>query len=144
MSRTQRFALLALAVVVAAVAFVIARPGDDDEPANEPAARTTQQPTGTTEAPEPPKPRVEEVRVEGGQPVGGVKKVTFKKGDRIRLAVSSPDTSDEVHVHGYNLTKDLAPGRPVRFQFPATIEGVFEIELEGAHVQIMQLTVEPS
>jgi non-ribosomal peptide synthetase component F len=57
--------------------------------------------------------------------------------------VSSPDTTEEVHVHGYDVFADLAPGEPARLSFDASIEGVFEIELEHAHVQIAELTVEP-
>ena len=41
------------------------------------------------------------------------------------------DVADEIHVHGYDLKKDVPAGGSVRFSFPASIEGVFEIELEG-------------
>jgi len=103
----------------------------------------------TTAAPEPapapaPKPRYVEVRVRDGQPVDGVKKIKAQKGDRVRIEVSSPDTSDEIHVHGYDVSRDLKAGGRVRFSFEATAEGIFEIELEGAHVQIAELSVEPS
>ena len=37
----------------------------------------------------------------------------------------------------------MAPGKPVRFSFKANLEGAFEAELEGAHVQILSLKVEP-
>ncbi|MFN8162742.1 MAG: hypothetical protein U0R26_02725 [Solirubrobacterales bacterium] len=38
------------------------------------------------------------------------------------------DVSDEVHVHGYDLMKDVKAGGTVEFDFPASIEGVFEAE----------------
>lgn len=51
--------------------------------------------------------------------------------------------SDEVHVHGYDLMKDIEPGRLITFSFPADITGMFEIELESAGQQIAQLRVDP-
>jgi FtsP/CotA-like multicopper oxidase with cupredoxin domain len=148
MSRNQRLGLVALALAVAVVAFVLARPGDDDDDGERAAttqARTTETatettPTATAEAPPP----VTRIQVRGGAAVGGVKRIEVKKGDTVRLRVSSSDTSDEVHVHGYDLKRDMAPGRPVSFEFEAKIEGVFEIELEGAHHQIASLVVEPA
>lgn len=80
--------------------------------------------------------------VKGGEPLGGVRDLTYKAGDRIRFQVES-DVGDEIHVHGYDLTKDVEAGGSVRFDFPADIEGVFEAELEGRGVQIVELTVNP-
>jgi FtsP/CotA-like multicopper oxidase with cupredoxin domain len=148
LSRGPRLALIAVAIAVAAVAFALARPDDDSNGGG--AAKTTPAtaPSGTGnsgatagEQP-PPRPAYERVQIRGGQPVGGVKDITVQKGDTVRLAVSS-DTADEVHVHGYDLKKDVEAGGTVRFRFAAGVEGVFEIELEGAHVQIAKLTVEP-
>jgi hypothetical protein len=33
-----------------------------------------------------------------------------------------------VHLHGYDIEKEVAPGKPARFDFKATNEGAFEIE----------------
>ena len=79
----------------------------------------------------------------GGKPVGGVKRIELTKGDRARIEVSSPDTSDEIHLHGYDLKRDLKAGGRVRFSFIANADGIYEIELEGAGVQIGELVVEP-
>ena len=65
--------------------------------------------------------------VHDGKPVGAIRNVTVAKGRRIVLIVTS-DVADEVHLHGYDLKRDLAPGRPVSFSFRATMEGVFEAE----------------
>ena len=78
-----------------------------------------------------------------GQPQGGVKTVSFKKGEQVRLKVQS-DVADEIHVHGYDLMKDVEAGGSVQFSFKATIEGRFEIELEDAGTQIANLEVTPS
>ena len=74
--------------------------------------------------------------------MGGVARLEYKRGERIRFAVFS-DTADEVHVHGFDLAKDVAANGSVRFNFEADIEGVYEVELEGAHVQIAELRIEP-
>jgi hypothetical protein len=145
LSRGPRLALIAVAIAVAAVAFVLARPDDDSDGG---AAKTTPATSatgngGATAGEQPPtRPTYERVRIRGGQPVGGVKDITVEKGDTVRLAVSS-DTAEEVHVHGYDLMKDVEAGGTVRFRFLADVEGVFEIELERAHVHIAKLTVQP-
>jgi hypothetical protein len=48
-----------------------------------------------------------------------------------------------VHVHGYDVSRDVPAGGSVRFGFPARPEGIFEVELEGRHVQIAELRVTP-
>ncbi len=144
--------LIALAgVVVAAVLFVIFRPGDDNESSSPPpppppaptASQSTSTPTQTRPRPqaEPQAARVQIV-VRGGKPVGGIKRATVAKNKRVILTVRS-DVADEVHVHGYDLMKDVAPGAPAVISFKATIPGRFEAELEQRGLQIAELTVKP-
>lgn len=80
------------------------------------------------------------VEVKGGKPVGGIQRAAAKKGQEVAIVVHS-DVADEVHVHGYDLHKDLTAGGNVRIQFVATITGVFEAELESRSLQILELTV---
>lgn len=80
--------------------------------------------------------------IENGKPVGGVAQLTYNEGEQVRFKVES-DVSDEVHMHGYDIMKDVKAGGSVSFDFPATIEGVFEAELEGRKEQIVELTVNP-
>ena len=82
------------------------------------------------------------MRVRGGQPVGGIKRVSLRSGERARLRVVS-DRADEIHVHGYDITRALPASRPVTLVFPARLEGVFEVELHGTGTQIAELTVSP-
>ena len=98
--------------------------------------------TGTTQT-APSAPAIPTVRVVNGQPQGGVERLQFTRGERVRFKVRS-DVADEVHVHGYDVSKDVSAGGSVTFSFPATIEGRFEVELEAAHTQIAELEVEPS
>ena len=80
------------------------------------------------------------VLVKGGKPVGGIQRATAKKGQTVAIIVHS-DVADEVHVHGYDLHKDVAAGGTVRIAFFATIPGVFEAELESRGLQIVEFTV---
>jgi FtsP/CotA-like multicopper oxidase with cupredoxin domain len=125
----QRLGILAATVVVLVLAFVLLRPGGDSG-STAPSASTAQ-------------PAVKTVHVVGGKPQGGIQTLSFVKGDRVRLRVVS-DVADEIHVHGYDLKKDVEKGGSVEFSFPATIEGVFEVELEHAATQIASLEVRPS
>ena len=105
---------------------------------------TTATTTGSTStATTPAEPAVQTVRVVNGKPDGGIKTISYTKGDQIRLKVQS-DTADEIHVHGYDLKKDVTAGGSVEFDFKATIEGRFEVELENAGTQIATLQVNPS
>ena len=98
--------------------------------------------TGTTDT-TPSGPEIPTVTVVNGRPEGGVDRLEFTRGERVRFKVRS-DVADEVHVHGYDLSKKVSAGGSVTFSFMATIEGRFEIELEAAHTQIAELEVEPS
>jgi hypothetical protein len=80
--------------------------------------------------------------VKNGEPVGGVEELEYSAGDQIRFEVDS-DVADEIHVHGYDLMKDVPAGGTVSFSFPAEIEGIFEVELEGRKEQIAELRVNP-
>lgn len=71
-----------------------------------------------------------------------VTKITVKKGDTVTFAAKS-DTADEIHVHAYDLKKDVGAGQTVEMSFKATIEGIFEIEFENAGKQIAELRVNP-
>lgn len=86
--------------------------------------------------------KVTTIAIENGKPVGGIAELTYSEGERVRFKVDS-DTADEVHLHGYDIAKDVRAGGSVTFDFPATIEGVFEAELEDQKEQILQLTVTP-
>jgi hypothetical protein len=82
------------------------------------------------------------VVVRNGEPVGGVQELEFDSGDEVAFTVES-DVADEVHVHGYDLMEDVSAGGEVSFDFPAEIEGIFEVELEGRGEQIAELRVNP-
>lgn len=153
MSNGQRIGILVAAVAALVIAFV-ALSGEDDVDNKTDIATATS--TTTTPAPAPtetaatpaPKPKPEPdptptVEIVNGQPVDGIQKLEYKKGDEIRFKVASKDTSDEVHFHGYDVSKDLKAGSSVTMSLKASAEGIFEVELEGSATQIAEVRVEP-
>ena len=145
----ERIGLVVGAVAALVLAFVVLSPGDDDEPATV-TTPTVAAPATTADEGEPatttattPEFEFARIRVRNGEPGGGVQTITVKKGDRARIEVTTQDTSDEIHLHGYDLTRDLNAGDSARFSFVADAEGIFEIELHATGTQIGRLVVEP-
>jgi FtsP/CotA-like multicopper oxidase with cupredoxin domain len=125
-SRAARLGLLAAVVVAAVVVFVVLQSGDSDESSN------------TSKG-------VQVITVNNGNPVGGVKTLTYNKGDQVQLEVRLNTPEEEVHVHGYE-KEAPAQHSPVRLSFPANLDGVFEIELhklDNTEAPIAELHVNP-
>ncbi len=150
-----KVAVAVLAVVAAGVLFFVLREGDESTEATKAQTTTSTAAEVAIDAanaaekadkPKPDKPKppeIETIVIKGGQPVGGVQELTFTRGEAIQFRVRS-DVADHVHLHGYDVMKDVAAGGEVEFDVPATIEGVFEAELEDTLVPIAEITVEPS
>jgi ABC-type glycerol-3-phosphate transport system substrate-binding protein len=105
----------------------------------ETTATTTTSETTTTAA---AKPVEVKIVVENGAPKGGIVRQTVSQGDDVVLVVTS-DVADEIHLHGYDKSKDVPAGGTIRLPFTATLPGRFEVELEQRGVQIADLTVNP-
>ena len=144
MPARQRLALIALAIVVVAVAFVLVRGSGGDSGDTPPPVAATQGARSTTVASPATAPAsvVPTVVVRGGKPAGGVKTLRFRKGDQVAFRVRS-DVADEVHVHGYDVHRDVAKGGMAAFSFRGTIDGIFVVELESRGEQIASLEVTP-
>ena len=120
LSNLQRLAIVVGAIVVLVGGYLLIRGGGDKSDSG----------GGAT------------VRVVNAKPEGGVKKLEFKKGDQVNFKVVS-DTADEIHVHGYDLMKDVEKGGSVSFSFKGSIDGRFVVELEDHKQQIAELDVTP-
>ncbi|MEZ5077174.1 MAG: hypothetical protein R2725_07015 [Solirubrobacterales bacterium] len=100
------------------------------------------QPEEEKPAPEKKEPAIPTIVVRGGEPVGGVAELSFDAGEVVRFKVTS-DVADELHLHGYDISKPVVAGGSVTFEFPAEIEGIFELELEERAVPLAELQVNP-
>jgi hypothetical protein len=133
MTRNTRIGLLAAAVVVAVVAFVIAQSGGDDsnDKTSTPATSGSGETTETTDSNQPAQPQAFRIDVKGGVVDGDTQTFTVKKNDRVRIIVTS-DAPDQIHLHGYDIEKEATPGKPARFDFKADVEGAYIIESHAA------------
>ena len=112
--------------------FALASCGGDDEATGTTETETTQttttttteSTTTTTTEPEVEKPTVVRVVVVNGAPKGGIVRRTVDKGDRVVIVVKS-DVADEVHLHGYDISRDVVAGGTARIAFRANAAGTF-------------------
>jgi FtsP/CotA-like multicopper oxidase with cupredoxin domain len=128
-SRRLSLGLAAGAIAVALVLFIVLKRDDGSD------STATAAPT--------------KIAFRNGAPVGGVREIQVAKGDPIRLDVT-PDVPAEVHVHGYEVAKEVEADQTAKLAFPATAEGVFEVEVhhlvngeEESGVQVAELNVTP-
>jgi hypothetical protein len=156
----RKVALIAAGLGLIVSLFVALRSNDGDggSPATTATAATTVQtateapppteapPTETTAAAPPATTAAGPVElsytVVGGLPEGGIARDSVDLDSDVVVTVTS-DVADEVHLHGYDLSADVAPGAPATIRFEANAAGRFEIELENTGVQIAELEVRP-
>ena len=101
-------------------------------------ATSTAEPTTTTEG---FLGTVIEAKVTGDQVETASRRVGVSRGEKVRIQVEA-DHAEEVHVHGYDLKEDVAPGKPAVIEFTADAPGVFEVELEEAALRLFELQVQ--
>lgn len=146
-STTTRVVVGIAVVAVAVILFVVLKDDDSGKGSSEKIDTNTAAKAGAdskagAKAKPDSVPPITTIAIRNGKPVGGVAHLTYDEGERVRFKVDS-DVSDEIHMHGYDISKDVEAGGSVSFDFPATIEGIFEAELEGRGEQILELTVNP-
>lgn len=132
----QRIFILLAGAAAAVALFLLVRP--DDEEATPPQGAVT----GTTQTFTLEHLTVVRITAKGGKPVGGVKRISLRAGEDLRIVVRA-DVADHVHLHGYDLMRDVGPGAPAQLVFTADLVGVFELELEDAKLLLAELEVTP-
>jgi hypothetical protein len=154
MSRNQRLSFLGIAAVIAVVAIlVLVVGGGSDDTTTDDSANTSAQQTATatatptpeggqeTSTPTPtptPTPKPQPPLLQAGK----VTKLRFDEGETVRFRVRS-DKPEHVHIHGYDIMKDVGAGETVNVAFKGDITGIFEIEFEDSAQQIGELRVDP-
>lgn len=145
----KRMIIGGLLILAVLALFFIVRPNDSkDDKTTTPAPPVT---TGTTgdaltgpvkKKPKPTPPPIPKVIVKDGEPQGGELELEFNEGEMIRFEVKS-DVDEEIHVHGYDESKEVKAGETAKLSFKADISGIFEVELENSAVPIASLQVSP-
>lgn len=138
-STTARIGLLAALVAAAVALFIVLSEGDDNG-----GETTTTTAEATTEGGGQAQTGPPVITVRDGKPVGGVQDLSFNKGDQVQFEVRLDHPAEQVHVHGYDIDEPASTS-PVRFNFPADIDGVFEVEVhsDAGEFEIAELTVNP-
>jgi hypothetical protein len=149
----RKVALIAASLGLLVSLYIALNPGGDEtvgSTTTAPAPTETRPPSATTEpqatsapAPKPKPPSVVTIRIAvPGDTAPEVRRFSVRQGRKVKLVVSS-ELTDHVHVHGYDLMVDVAPGAPGTIDFTATAPGRFEIELEERGLPIAELEVRP-
>src|SRR5688572_27944480 len=146
MSRRQRFTFLAIAVVIAVVAAVVlADTSEDDDQPSQTAATATPTPTGTPAEPGETATTATPTATPTPKPpplltAGKVAELEFTEGETIRFRVRSGEP-EEIHVHCYDITRDVPAGRTITVSFKASITGTCEVEFHNSGEPIGEITV---
>lgn len=128
MNRTVVVALVV--VVVLGGLFVALRPD----------APSSGVPASDGSEPERARERSFDVSVEDGAMTPD--EIEATEGKRVTLRLTS-DAPMEVHVHGYDLEAEVAPGEPADLTFEADLTGRFEVEDHEEEAELGVLIVRP-
>ncbi len=80
------------------------------------------------------------ISIDEGGATGGVHQAEASVGDLVEIVIDAA-IDEELHVHTYDHTAELVAGHTAVLRFEADIPGVFEVELEGLGVLVIELTV---
>ncbi len=141
MSRAQRLTFLGIAAIIAVVAvIVLSGGGDETDKAAEATTTPSATASGTAEATATPtaKPKPKPPLLQAGKEPT----LSIDQGDTVRFRVRHGE-AEEVHIHGYDIKKELAANETADVSFEASIPGIFEIELEHSGTPLGRLKVEP-
>ena len=68
--------------------------------------------------------------------------VSVRQGDRVNMGITS-NSPVEIHVHGYDLEREVGPGGPTELSFEADLAGRFPMEDHETENELGVLVVEP-
>jgi plastocyanin len=87
-----------------------------------------------------PQDRTIEVSIKDGEM--DPEEISVDQGDTVTLRVSA-DEPTELHVHGYDVERELEPGEEAEIDFEADLTGRFEIENHETEKELGVLQVRP-
>ena len=87
-----------------------------------------------------PQERTFDLAVEDGEMSPA--EISVHEGDSVTLRVSS-DEPMELHLHGYDVEREVGPGKKARLHFEADLTGRFEFEDHESESELGVLQVRP-
>jgi hypothetical protein len=69
------------------------------------------------------------ITIRNGKPVEGFRRLDYTRGDRIRMRVTSDEDATVRIYGGYDQTKNIRAGGAAEFDFVATVNGSYEVQL---------------
>jgi hypothetical protein len=128
-SRKAAAALGVVVLIAAIVVFIVLQSGSDSD-------------SGPTD-------RTFAFQLVNGKPVGGAEEISVNQGDHLTMTLKT-DVPAELHVHGYELAKDIDAGKTGSISFVADATGEFDVEAhhlvhgeEGPGEELATLQVNP-
>ncbi|WP_338674318.1 hypothetical protein V1460_15595 [Streptomyces sp. SCSIO 30461] len=123
------------------------KPGTSHDTATTPVAPATRPPDDSgsdmrdrDDRDSAPSTRTVRITVTGNEVSPAPGRVEVAKGTRVALVVTS-DQADELHVHGFDMTTELMPGRARTLSLTADRTGLFAVETHESGLVLTQLVV---
>lgn len=87
-------------------------------------------------------PNTFELGIQGKKLVSGPATIKVNQDDEVTIKITS-DESEEFHIHAYDNSVELEPGKQATLTFKANLSGRFPFELENSKTEIGALEVQP-
>lgn len=142
-SRTRGSLLVGGALAAVVALFFVLESGSGTESGSVGGDAVTTTSSGPREEAETAQPII---RMKGGVPTGGPATLRVVAGERVGFTVVPDGSQEEIHVHGYDISRRAVGMKPIEFSFTADLEGSYEIEAhmtDGEHVLVGTLEVRP-
>ena len=87
-----------------------------------------------------PAGRTIDIRVTGNQVAPAPATVDLGVGESLTLTVTS-DHADQLHIHGFEIEKDLVAGQPLSVTVTGAQPGVYEVETHHPELRLLKIAV---
>lgn len=106
------------------------------------ASSSAPSPSGSSSASSSSSPaqRTVTVTVTGSRVTPAPRTVELAVGETMTLTVTS-DHADQLHVHGFDIEKELPAGTPVSVELTGESPGVYEVETHHPELRLLKIAV---
>lgn len=137
MNKTSSIFIVVGLIVLVAVGYLVFKPKQ------EPVNNSTNETSNNQSVTEPPPPAFVEIVLDYKSDVPlEPKSVRVEEGQKVVIKTTA-DITDEVHLHGYDISVDVKPGEAATLEFTANKTGRFPVELEKIKKDIGVIEVYP-